>query len=165
MPRARGGSIGAWTCPCSRPRCPCSRSPSPGSLTRRRRGRARVRAKWDGFRAIVYRDGDEVRLDSRSAKPMERYFPDVVEAVLDALPERCVVDGEIVLAQDGGSTSRRSSSGSTRGLARRPARAGDAGQPRGLRPARAGDQDVTAEPLGRRQELLAGWDSTGRAST
>ncbi len=55
--------------------------------------------KWDGFRAIVYRDGDEVRIDSRNAKPMERYFPDVVAAVREALPERCVVDGEIVIAQ------------------------------------------------------------------
>ena len=60
--------------------------------------------KWDGFRAIVYRDGDQVRIDSRNAKPMDRYFPDVVAAVLDALPERCVVDGEIVIARtpDGG---------------------------------------------------------------
>ncbi len=57
--------------------------------------------KWDGFRAIVYRDGDEVRLDSRNARPMERYFPEVVDAVRAALPERCVVDGEIVLVQDG----------------------------------------------------------------
>lgn len=55
--------------------------------------------KWDGFRAIVYRDGDDVRIDSRNTKPMERYFPDVVAAVLEALPERCVVDGEIVIAQ------------------------------------------------------------------
>jgi ATP-dependent DNA ligase len=60
--------------------------------------------KWDGFRAIVYRDGSEVRIDSRNTKPMDRYFPDVVAAVLEALPERCVVDGEIVIAQtpDGG---------------------------------------------------------------
>lgn len=57
--------------------------------------------KWDGFRAIVYRDGDEVRLDSRNARPMDRYFPELVEAVLAVLPERCVVDGEIVLARDG----------------------------------------------------------------
>ena len=55
--------------------------------------------KWDGFRAIVYRDGDEVRIDSRNTKPMDRYFPDVVAAVREALPERCVVDGEIVIAQ------------------------------------------------------------------
>lgn len=58
--------------------------------------------KWDGFRAIVYRDGDEVRIDSRNTKPMDRYFPDVVAAVREALPERCVVDGEIVIAQTPG---------------------------------------------------------------
>jgi ATP-dependent DNA ligase len=57
--------------------------------------------KWDGFRAIVYRDGDDVRIDSRNARPMQRYFPEVVDAVRDALPERCVVDGEIVVARPG----------------------------------------------------------------
>jgi ATP-dependent DNA ligase len=55
--------------------------------------------KWDGFRAIVYRDGDDVRIDSRNARPMQRYFPELVEAVRVALPERCVVDGEIVVAR------------------------------------------------------------------
>ncbi len=55
--------------------------------------------KWDGFRCLAYRDGDEVRLDSRNAKPMDRYFPDIVEAVLEALPDRCVVDGEIIVAR------------------------------------------------------------------
>ena len=55
--------------------------------------------KWDGFRSIVYRDGSQVRIDSRNAKPMDRYFPDVVDAVLEALPDRCVVDGEIVIAR------------------------------------------------------------------
>lgn len=62
--------------------------------------------KWDGFRAIVYRDGDTVRIDSRNAKPMQRYFPDVAEAVLEALPERCVVDGEIVIAHPGAGGAR-----------------------------------------------------------
>lgn len=57
--------------------------------------------KWDGFRAIVFRDGDEVEIGSRSMKPLTRYFPDVVEAVKSALPERCVVDGEIVVPVDG----------------------------------------------------------------
>jgi ATP-dependent DNA ligase len=57
--------------------------------------------KWDGFRAIVYRDGDEVRLDSRNARPMERYFPELVDAVRSALPPRCVVDGEIVVPRCG----------------------------------------------------------------
>src|SRR5919112_4180805 len=54
--------------------------------------------KWDGFRCIVFGDGDEVELGSRNEKPLTRYFPEVVEAVKANLPERCVVDGEIVIA-------------------------------------------------------------------
>src|SRR5580704_14037705 len=54
--------------------------------------------KWDGFRCIVFRDGDEVQLGSRNERPLTRYFPDVVEAVKRGLPQRCVVDGEIVIA-------------------------------------------------------------------
>ena len=53
--------------------------------------------KWDGFRTIVFRDGDEVEFGSRNERPMTRYFPELVEAVLASLPERCVIDGEIVL--------------------------------------------------------------------
>jgi ATP-dependent DNA ligase len=53
--------------------------------------------KWDGFRSIVFRDGDEVEIGSRNERPMTRYFPEVVRAVKDYLPERCVVDGEIVV--------------------------------------------------------------------
>ncbi|MGK5630433.1 ATP-dependent DNA ligase [Streptomyces sp. URMC 123] len=56
-------------------------------------------AKWDGFRAIVFRDGDEVVLGSRTGKPLTRYFPEVVAAVRENLPPRCVVDGEIVIAR------------------------------------------------------------------
>ncbi|AYL39851.1 ATP-dependent DNA ligase (plasmid) [Streptomyces fungicidicus] len=58
-------------------------------------------AKWDGFRAIVFRDGDEVELGSRTGKPLTRYFPELVEAVRERLPERCVMDGEIVIAREG----------------------------------------------------------------
>jgi ATP-dependent DNA ligase len=58
--------------------------------------------KWDGFRAIVFRDGDEVELGSRNERPLTRYFPEVVAAVREQLPERCVVDGEIVIATPGG---------------------------------------------------------------
>lgn len=58
-------------------------------------------AKWDGFRAIVFRDGDEVEIGSRSTKSLVRYFPELVEALRERLPERCVVDGEIVIARDG----------------------------------------------------------------
>ncbi|HEX2038324.1 MAG TPA: ATP-dependent DNA ligase [Acidimicrobiales bacterium] len=57
-----------------------------------------VEPKWDGFRCIVFRDGDEVELGSRNERPMSRYFPEVVEAVKRELPERCVVDGELVVA-------------------------------------------------------------------
>jgi ATP-dependent DNA ligase len=53
--------------------------------------------KWDGFRCIVFRDGDELELASRSTKPLTRYFPEVVENLRAALPQRCVVDGEIVV--------------------------------------------------------------------
>ena len=58
-------------------------------------------AKWDGFRAIVFRDGAEVELGSRTGKPLTRYFPEVAAALRERLPERCVMDGEIVIARDG----------------------------------------------------------------
>jgi len=54
--------------------------------------------KWDGFRTIVFRDGDEVQLGSRNERPLTRYFPEVVAAIKAQLPPRCVVDGEIVIA-------------------------------------------------------------------
>jgi len=53
--------------------------------------------KWDGFRCIVFRDGDEVELGSRNERPLTRYFPEVVAAVKANLPEKCVIDGEIVV--------------------------------------------------------------------
>ncbi|MFD7389655.1 ATP-dependent DNA ligase [Streptomyces sp. NPDC059852] len=58
-------------------------------------------AKWDGFRAIVFRDGDEVELASRTTKSLTRYFPELVAALKERLPGRCVVDGEIVIAREG----------------------------------------------------------------
>ena len=54
--------------------------------------------KWDGFRSIIFRDGDEVEIGSRNERPMTRYFPELVAAFRTELPERCVVDGEIVVA-------------------------------------------------------------------
>ncbi|QAY62742.1 ATP-dependent DNA ligase [Xylanimonas allomyrinae] len=62
--------------------------------------------KWDGFRAIVYRDDDDVRIDSRTGRPMQRYFPELVQAVRTALPPQCVIDGEIVLARPGQGRAR-----------------------------------------------------------
>ncbi len=58
--------------------------------------------KWDGFRAIVYRDGDEVHIGSRDRKPLERYFPEMIAVLKLALPKRCVLDGELVIATPAG---------------------------------------------------------------
>ena len=54
--------------------------------------------KWDGFRSIIFRDGDDVEIGSRNERPMTRYFPEVVEAVLANFPPRAVIDGEIIVA-------------------------------------------------------------------
>jgi ATP-dependent DNA ligase len=58
--------------------------------------------KWDGFRTLVFRDRDDVVLQSRDHKPMNRYFPELIEPLRARLPERCVVDGEVVIAGDEG---------------------------------------------------------------
>ena len=58
--------------------------------------------KWDGFRTLVFRDGDAIVLQSRDTKPMNRYFPELVAPLAAALPERCVVDGEIVIVGEHG---------------------------------------------------------------
>ncbi|MEQ3554871.1 ATP-dependent DNA ligase [Pseudonocardia nematodicida] len=58
----------------------------------------RYEPKWDGFRSIVFRDGDDVEIGSRNERPMTRYFPEVVEAVKANFPQRAVIDGEIVVA-------------------------------------------------------------------
>jgi ATP-dependent DNA ligase len=57
--------------------------------------------KWDGFRALVWRDGDRIYIQSRDLKPLGRYFPELEVTLRENLPERCVVDGEIVIAHDG----------------------------------------------------------------
>jgi len=67
--------------------------PAPDSVA----GGLAYEPKWDGFRCIVLRDRDEVELASRGSKPLTRYFPDVVEAVLAHLPPRCAIDAEIVV--------------------------------------------------------------------
>jgi ATP-dependent DNA ligase len=58
--------------------------------------------KWDGFRALVFRDGERVYLQSRDLKPLDRYFPELAAHLRAVLPERCVVDGEIVIATEHG---------------------------------------------------------------
>ncbi len=61
------------------------------------RGDLLYEPKWDGFRSVVFRDGDEVEIYGRNGKPLGRYFPELVEGFLRELPERCVLDGEIVV--------------------------------------------------------------------
>lgn len=58
--------------------------------------------KWDGFRCVVFRDGDEVELGSRNDRPLTRYFPELVDLLKEALPPRCVVDGEVVIVTEHG---------------------------------------------------------------
>src|SRR5215467_737133 len=57
--------------------------------------------KWDGFRALIFRDGKEVMIQSRDERPLNRYFPELIDPLLKQLPNRCVLDGEIVIAQNG----------------------------------------------------------------
>ena len=57
--------------------------------------------KWDGFRTIVFRDEDEITIQSRDGKPLNRYFPDLLTPLLEQLPAQCVLDGEIVIQHDG----------------------------------------------------------------
>jgi len=56
--------------------------------------------KWDGFRALVFRDGDEILIQSRDEKPLDRYFPELLEPLRSTLPSRCVLDGEIVIVRN-----------------------------------------------------------------
>ena len=82
----------AWTCRYCLPSRRCWRGPPSIPL-----GDFSYEPKWDGFRSIVFRDRDEVEIGSRNGRPMNRYFPEVVAAVRSGLPDRCVVDGEIVV--------------------------------------------------------------------
>src|SRR4051794_19765346 len=67
--------------------------PDPGKF-----GGLSFEPKWDGFRCLVFKDGDEVELASRNTKPLTRYFPEVVVAMREQLPERCVLDVELFVA-------------------------------------------------------------------
>src|ERR1700755_3437839 len=57
--------------------------------------------KWDGFRALIFRDHDEILIQSRDLKSLNRYFPELIDPLLELLPNRCVLDGEVVIARDG----------------------------------------------------------------
>src|SRR5215467_14026787 len=66
-----------------------------------REGKWIFEPKWDGFRALVFRDAEDILIQSRDEKSLNRYFPELVEALKAALPSRCVLDGEIVIARNG----------------------------------------------------------------
>ena len=56
--------------------------------------------KWDGFRALAFRDHDEILIQSRDDKPLDRYFPELLEPLKLALPNKCVLDGEVVIFKE-----------------------------------------------------------------
>ena len=68
--------------------------PEPGKVD----GGLSYEPKWDGFRCLLFKDGDEVELTSRNTKPLTRYFPELVDAARAQLPQRCVLDGEVFVA-------------------------------------------------------------------
>jgi ATP-dependent DNA ligase len=114
--------------------------------------------KWDGFRSIIFRDGDEVEIGSRNERPMTRYFPELVDAVRANLPERCVIDGEIVVADaenrrlDFDALQQRIHPADSRVrllASQTPASFV------GFDLLALGDDDVTELPFGRRREILA----------
>ena len=120
--------------------------------------------KWDGFRTLVFRDGDEIMLQSRDSRPMNRYFPELVEPLAAALPDRCVLDGEIVIAGRAGSSSRRCCCASIR-----PSRGSRCWRQQSPASYVAwdllalGDEDLREAPLSERRErleqVLGGCDS------
>jgi ATP-dependent DNA ligase len=121
--------------------------------------------KWDGFRCVVFRDHDEVELGSRNDRPLTRYFPELVQLLKDALPPRCVVDGEIVLVTprglDFGALQLRLHPAASRvaKLAEETPASFIAFDLLAL-----GDRDLTGEPFSERRRLLEdalGGDPTG----
>ena len=95
--------------------------------------------KWDGFRTLVFRDGDDILLQSRDEKPMNRYFPELLAPLAASLPERCVVDGEIVIVGPGRARLRGAAPAHPPGRVAREAPGGrDAGFLRRLGPPGAG---------------------------
>lgn len=97
MGAARKATIGTMRLPVMPPVAPMLAK----SVPRIPEGPLSYEPKWDGFRAIVFRDGVELEISSRNGKALTRYFPELVAALKDNLPDRCVLDGEVVLAVGG----------------------------------------------------------------
>jgi ATP-dependent DNA ligase len=119
------------------------------------RGDLLYEPKWDGFRCLVFRDGDELYLQSRNGKPLDRYFPELQQPLREQLPQRCVVDGELVVPRDGlldfDALSERIHPADSRVV-----------QLAASTPARfvafdllaLGDDDLTSEPMSQRRDAL-----------
>jgi ATP-dependent DNA ligase len=113
--------------------------------------------KWDGFRCIVFRDGDEIELGSRNDRPLTRYFPELVDLLKGALPERCVIDGEVVVVTAGGldfdalQQRLHPAESRVRMLAEKTPASFVAFDLLAL-----GDRDLTGEPFSERRRLLEG---------
>ncbi len=125
--------------------------------------------KWDGFRAIVFRDGDEVVLGSRGGKDLARYFPELVEAIKAELPEKIVVDGEIVVPREKNGSTRldwESLSERIHPAASRVTMLAEKtpAQFIGFDLLAVGDEDLTAEPFSTRRARLLDAVGTGGPS-
>ncbi|RZQ60687.1 ATP-dependent DNA ligase [Amycolatopsis suaedae] len=124
----------------------------------------RYEPKWDGFRCVVFRDGDEVVLGSRHDRPLTRYFPELVELLRETLPPRCVVDGEVILVTDEGldfetlQLRLHPAASRVRLLAEQTPASFVAFDLLAL-----GDRDLTGEPFDTRRELLEQAVAAGRA--
>jgi ATP-dependent DNA ligase len=129
--------------------------PAPDSVA----GGLAYEPKWDGFRCLVLRDGDEVELASRGSKPLTRYFPEVVRAVLEHLPQRCAVDAEIVVRKGPPGAQRLDWESLTQRIHPADSRVQRLA---GETPAELicfdilalGDDDLTGTPFGGRREVL-----------
>ena len=91
--------------------------------------------KWDGFRALIFRDGDEILIQSRDEKSLNRYFPELIEPLRRSCRARCVLDGEIVIATMAGSISSAAAPHSSRRVAGEASVRANSGIDRVLRPA------------------------------
>lgn len=117
--------------------------------------------KWDGFRAIVFRDGDEVVLSSRSGKDLGRYFPEMLAAVREELPSRCVLDGELVVPREVDGRTRLDWEALSERIHPAASRVTllseqTPSQLVGFDLLALDDRDLTGEPFARRRELLLG---------
>lgn len=113
--------------------------------------------KWDGFRLLVFKDGDEVRLQSRNLRPFERYVPELVTPLRDQLPDRCVLDGELVVIT-GGALDFDALQQRIHPAASRVQRLAEATPTSyvAFDLLALGDEDLRTEPFARRRALLAG---------